>query len=793
MDSLLQDFRYALRTLRRAPGYTIVVVLTLALGIGANSTIFAVVHAALLRPLPYPDPDRIVSISTVTVFGDTKLADEPSIARWADEARSFEVIAAYWSGEANLTGGAGPEHVRGASVTEGFFRVMGVTPALGRAFSEEELRYEGAPVVILGQGLWRRAFGGAADVIGRTVRLDGVDHTVIGVMPAGFAFPDSAEYWRPMRLQSTVADGSADFSYAIGRLRPGVPLEEARAELEAIRRRAEDLPERFRELGVAVVTLHERLHGDLRPGLLVLLGAVGCVLLIACANVANLLLARATTRRRELAVRSALGATRARLARQLLVECTLLALLGGAAGLLIPAWGLDVLERLAPAALARIPEIRLDAAVLGFTFVVSIATGLVFGLAPAFTASRTPVQYALKEATPTTAGWRGRSRQALVAAELALAVLLLLGAGLFLRSFHAFRAADPGFDPEGVVTARYWLPFATYPDEASQRAFRQAVLERLRAIPGVEAATITRAGPLGGFHATQQFIPPGGDPESAPTVAYVHVGTDYFRTFGIALRAGREFGEQDRPGAPSVAVVSESMARLAFPDGPAVGQTLVFAGNAYTVVGVAAEVRQRPSIVETWPMVYFPAEQQGGIAAYGVIAVRSRMDAAALTAAIRAVVRDVEPELALYGVTTMERTLEASWAPRRFQALLLGAFAALALVLAASGLYALIAYLAAQRTREIGVRIALGATRAHVLRLVLGDGALPVVVGTTLGVAGALALGRVLESQLFGVTPVDPVTYLAAPLVLAAVALLAGWLPARRALRTDPVRALRVE
>ncbi|HEY8380120.1 MAG TPA: ABC transporter permease, partial [Nannocystis sp.] len=528
MDSLLQDLRYAVRTLLKSPGFAAAAVLTLALGIGANSTIFAVVHAALLRPLPYPDPDRIVSISTLTVFGDTKLADEPSIARWADEARSFEVIAAYWSGEANLTGGAGPEHVRGASVTEGFFRVMGVTPALGRAFSEEELRYEGAPVVILGQGLWRRAFGGAADVIGRTVRLDGVDHTVIGVMPAGFAFPDSAEYWRPMRLQSTVADGSADFSYAIGRLRPGVPLEEARAELEAIRRRAEDLPERFRELGVAVVTLHERLHGDLRPGLLVLLGAVGCVLLIACANVANLLLARATTRRRELAVRSALGATRARLARQLLVECTLLALLGGAAGLLIPAWGLDVLERLAPAALARIPEIRLDAAVLGFTFVVSIATGLVFGLAPAFTASRTPVQYALKEATPTTAGWRGRSRQALVAAELALAVLLLLGAGLFLRSFHAFRAADPGFDPEGVVTARYWLPFASYPDESSQRAFRQAVLERLRAIPGVEAATITRAGPLGGFHATQQFIPPGGDPESAPTVAYVHVGTDYF-------------------------------------------------------------------------------------------------------------------------------------------------------------------------------------------------------------------------------------------------------------------------
>lgn len=794
MDGLINEIRYALRTLRASPGFTLGVVLTLALGIGANSTIFAVVHAALLRPLAYPEPDRIVSISTRTVFGDMSVADEPSIARWVEEARGFEAIAAWGRTIANLTGGAAPEHVQGARVTEGFFRAIGVTPSLGRMFSEEELREGGASVVILGHGLWRRAFGGATGAVGRTVRLDGVDHTVIGVMPAGFDFPDGAEYWQPTRLTATVSSsGSTYYSYAIGRLRPGVSLDAARAELEAIRRRAEDLPQGFREHGVGVITLHERLHGDLRPGLLILLATVGCVLLIACANVANLLLARATTRRRELAVRSALGASRARLARQLLVECAVLTLLGGAAGLLIPVWGLDVLERLAPAALARVPGIGLDATVFGFTLAASLATGLLFGLAPAVTASRTPVHYALKEGSPTTAGRRGRSRQALVAAELALAVLLLVGAGLFTRSFHAFRAVDPGFDPQGVVTARYWLPWTGYADEASQRAFRQAVLERLRRVPGVEAATITHVGPLGGYPSESQFTPPGGDPETAPTIAFAYVGADYFTTFGIPLRAGRDFGELDRPGTAPVVVVSESMARLAFPDGPAVGETLVLDDGAYTVVGVAAEVRQLPGTVETRPMVYFPAEQQTGIAPFGVIAVRAGIDVGAVTAAILAAVRDVDPELALFDLTTMERALEASWAPRRFQALLLGAFAALALVLAASGLYALIAYLAAQRTREIGVRLALGATRTDVARLVLGDGAIPVVIGAVLGLVGAFALARVVEGQLFGVTAADPLTYLAAPLVLAIVALLAGWMPTRRALRVDPVETLRVE
>lgn len=682
MTNLLQDLRYALRTLRNAPGFTLAVVLMLALGIGANSALFSLVNAVLLRPLPYPESERIVSITSTHRDDDMQVADGPSIALWAEGTRSLEALAAYEPSGANFSGGGEPERLRGAAVTPDFFRVMGVGPGHGRGFLDQEGHAGGERVLILGDGLWRRAFDADPAILGRVVQLDGRPHTVVGVMPPGFDFPDRAEYWLPLELPISADNSFYYYFFALGRLRPGITPELARAELVELRRTAgEALPASLQEpeVGARVVTLRERRHGDLRPALLVLLGSVGCVLLIACANVANLLLARATSRRRELAVRAALGASGGRLLRQVLTESLILSLAGGLLGLLIPLYALDLFVALGPAELARVPGITVDHTVLGFTLAASLLTGLLFGLAPAFTAARTNLQEALKVGLPGAAGGRARTRQVLVVAQLALALVLLIGAGLFTRSFLSYRGVDPGFRAEGVLTAQVSLPSARYPDDASRRTFHQTVLEGMHALPGVEAATVTGVLPLGGYNMTTRFTPPGADTTASRTIAMSRVGAGYFATFGIPLLAGREFDDRDQPGTPPVVILGESMARLAFPDrataAEVVGEVWEWRGTVYTVAGVAGEARQRAGVVQPFP-VFFTPFSQAEAGTYAVLALRTRLDPRSLAPALAQVVRSADPEQPIYRVTTMEQELAREIAPRRFSATLLGSFAA---------------------------------------------------------------------------------------------------------------------
>jgi len=795
MHTLWQDLTYSLRTLRRAPGFTIAVVLILALGIGANSALFSLVNAVLLRPLSYPAAERIVSISSTSSGDDMQVVDVPSIELWAEESRSLEAVAAYQPSGANFSGGGEPERLQGASVTPAFFQVMGVHPVHGRGILEGEGQEIDEKTVILGDALWRRSFGADPEILGRVVHFDGHPVTVVGVMPEGFGFPNDAEFWLPLELPSS-ADGSFYYFFALGRLGPGVTSEVAQTELVDLRHAAGDaFPARLQvpEVGARVISLHERQHGDLRPALLVLLASVGCVLLIACANVANLLMARATGRRREFAIRAALGASRSRLARQLLTENLVLALAGGLLGLLIPVYALDLFVALGPAALARVPGIAIDRTVLGFTLAASVLTGLLFGLAPALTAIRTNLQTTLKSGLPGAAGSRARSRQVLVAAQLALALVLLIGAGLFARSFLSYRSIDPGFNAGGVLTAQVSLPFTRYDDDASRSAFHQSVLEGMKRLPGVEAATITGILPLGGFNMTSRYTPPGADTTASRTIATSQVGAGHFATFGIPLLAGREFDEHDQIDKRPVVILSESMARLIFPDHTSpeevIGEVWEWRETTYTVAGVVGVVRQRAGTVEPLPIFFTPVPH----GTYAVLALRTRLDPQTLAPALREVVRTVDPEQPIYRVRTMEEELAREIAPRRFSAALLGSFAALALLLAGTGLYALIAYLVAQRTRELGIRIALGAGRGAVLRLVLREGLILVLAGVAFGLAGAFALTRVVASQLFGVTTTDPATFVVVPLALVVVALLASWLPARRAARVDPMVALRAE
>lgn len=793
MEALLQDVSYTARSLRKSPGFALVVVLTLALGIGANAAIFSVIDAVLLRPLPYPNAERIVSISSTSPGGDMKVADAPSIGLWAERARSFEAFAAYGRAGANFSGAAAPERLSGARVTADFFRVLDARPELGRTFGPDEAAESAEQVVILGDAVWRRAFGADPGVLGRTVRLDGESVTVVGVMPAGFDFPVGAEYWRPLALPA--ADGPGFFYFAaLARLHPGVPATAAQTELTELRRNAGDvLPASLHSpsVGVRVITLHERLHGELRPALLVLLAGVGCVLFIACANVANLHLARGTRRRREFAVRVALGASRGRIVRQLLIESLLLALAGAALGLLIPLYGLDLFVRLGPEALTQAPEIVVDRRVLTFSLVAALLTAVAFGLVPSLAASRAMPHDALRDGNSATGGRRARSRRLLVSAQLALALVLMTGAILFARSFAAFRSVDPGFHASGVLTAHVALPRAQYPGAETWSAFHRELLEQIRALPGVEAATISDVVPLSGFRMTLPFAPAGGAGDEH-TIASAAVGAGYFATFGIPLLAGREFLDHDQPGTPPVAVLSESLARLAFPDRPAVGEVFEFGGETYMVVGVVGNARQLPDATAPLPIAY-TSFTQAGASPFATLALRARSDPHLLVRSLERAVHTIDPEQPIYRIRMLEEELDRAIAPRRFQALLLGSFAALALGLAGSGLYALVAYLVSQRTRELGVRMALGAGQGRVLRLVLRDVMLLSAGGIAIGLVTAFGLARATASLLYGVSPYDPLTFAGAALGLAAVAALASWIPARRATRMDPMAALRAE
>ncbi|HEX7184798.1 MAG TPA: ABC transporter permease [Thermoanaerobaculia bacterium] len=864
MDKLLFDLRSAARALAARPAFTVVAALALALGIGANTAIFSVVHAVLLRPLPYRDAERLAWITAKVPELDMEMVAGADYLEWRDASRTLASIAAYDdSARFTLKSAEQPERIDGAQVSASFLPTLGVEPAQGRGFLPEEEKLNAGRPAVLSHRLWERLFGADTPLQGQTVRLDDDVYTVVGVLPRGFLFPRNAEVdlLVPLVFDEAVERGRRRMMLVqtIGRLKPGVSLAQAYAELKTIRDRSVAAaneaderaggsapegpapggpppgpggpggpggrriqiavdgpggppgggprggpggpgggPPRLPEPILQVTTLREHLVGDVRPALLMMLGAVGLVLLIACANVANLLLARATARRQEIAIRATLGAGRWRIARLLLTESGLLGLLGGACGLVLAFWMVPPLVARMPADLAsglfRQTEIQIDAVVLAFTLLLSLATSLLFGLAPAFSAARFNLTEPLKE------GARGGShaaRRLLVAAEVALAVVLLVGAGLLLRSFLRLQAVDTGFDPEGVLTLTLELDEARYGSPAAAAGFFQELERRVRALPGVESVSFSDSLPLGGFRMILRGLQVEGqeplDPAEQPPVGIASVGPGHFRTLGIRLLRGRPFQESDNDGALPVAIVSESMARKFWGDQDPVGKRFQMGRreNGWTtVVGVAGEVKYN-GLEEDSSMVqlYRPLLQQAR--PFGILSVRAAGDPAALTSAVRREILALDRNVPVSNVVTMEEVLARSVADRRFSLTLLGLFAILALLLAAIGLYGVLAYAVTERTHEIGIRMALGAERRRVLALILRQGLTMAAIGIAVGLPVSLAVGRLLRSSLYGVTALDPLTLGTIPLVLLGVALLSSLLPAWRATQVSPMVALR--
>src|SRR6266480_6232691 len=791
---MLQDLRYALRQLVRSPGFTIVAVLTLALGAGTNSLLFSVIHAVLLQPLPYPDPDRIVSIGLVP-RGKTIGQLDAQVTHWAyfewrDDSRSLAKLTAYREARGMVGGALAPEYVRGAEVTAAFFSLFGVQPVLGRTFTAEEQEPTGPPVVLLSHGFWQERFGADPGIVGRSLVMDGAPVTIVGVLPASFAFPTGVRFWKPLELPTGGQTTSGVkttwitwYVHVVGRLASGVSISQARSELTGLLSRSSMLPPFLHDAGVDLVSLHERLYGSTRPLLLILLGVVGFLLLIACANVASLLVARAATRVREFAVRAALGAGRMRLARQLLAESLLLAMLGAAAGLLVPVAGLRVFMHVAPLGTGSSVDVHLDAVVLAFTAALALLTGVAFGVAPALTATRADLLEGLKSGGPTgTSAPRGRMRQGLVVVELGAALLLLTGAGLLARSLLNLLSVDPGFRAEHLLVA--------YPQGRGRITLNSELLDRLSARPGVAAVALAGAPPLGAPMGSIGPIRVDGAPAESSGVSYNVVSADYFKTVGATLIGGRSFTPADGPGAQPVVIVNQSFARRFVRGGDPVGHYLQIPGRR-TIVGEVHDIRQQAQDIPAEPEMFLPAAQVAAPVRAAVI--RTVGDPTALVASVRNTMQEVDPEQAAPRVYTLESELARHTAPRRVNAILLGIFAGVALLLAAVGLAGVMAGLVVQRTHEVGVRVALGAERTDVLRLIVGEAARLVAVGGVIGIVAALALTRLLRSLLFGVQPTDLATFLIAPLVLGIVALLATALPARRATRVVPRVALRYE
>ena len=807
-----QDARYAARVLLKNPGFTLVAVLALALGIGANSAIFSVVNAVLLRPLPYAEPERLVTVwEDDTKGGFPK--DTPAAANyidWRDQNQVFEGMAAIADQSYNLTGAGEPERLDGRSVSASLFPLLGVEPQLGRAFLPQEDAPGANRVVVLSHGLWQRRFGGDPSILGRPVNLNGANHEVVGVMPQHFQFPDPKDQlWTPIAFtQQEAANRGRHYLQVVARLKPNVTVEQAQAEMTTIAARLQQQhPEQNRDLGATVVPLHEHLVGNIRPALLVLLGAVGFVLLVACANVANLLLARAAVRQKEIAVRVALGASRLRLVRQFLTESVLLAACGGAVGLLLAVWGTGLLKTFIPENVSQVRSITIDGRVLGFTLLVSLLTGLVFGLAPAAQASRFDLNETLKEGGRDSAqGSRGnRVRGLLVIAEVAVSLVLLIGAGLLINSFVRLRGVDPGFTSDNLLTMSIVLPREKYPDYQRRAAFYDEMVSRVEALPGVKSAAVTNWIPLV-LQGDSITFGVEGRPDPAPSqgkrpaVVTRAVHPHYFRTMGIRLLQGRALDERDRADTPNVAVISETMARKHFAGEDPVGRRITpgaadstNADDWITVVGVAQDVRQVELGAEPKPQMYVPYAQGWSAFAPRYLIVSTNVEPLSLASAVRGAVWSIDRDQPVADVRTMREVLSASLARQRFSTLLLGVFAAVALLLASVGIYGVMSYSVAQRTHEIGIRMALGAQRGDVLRLAVGQGMKLILVGIGLGLVAAFALTRVMESLLFGVSATDPVTFAAISLVLVFAGLLASYVPARRATKVDPMIALRYE
>jgi putative ABC transport system permease protein len=807
---MLADLRYGTRMLMKQPGFTLVAVITLVLGIGANTAIFSVVNAVLLRPLPYRNAGRIVAIQEINKQGKRGQITPANFVDWRNQNTVFENLAAIFTRNANLAVADEAERINLAMTSANFFDVFGAQPVHGRLFNPEDEQAGHPVIVVISHGLWQRRFGGETDIVGKAITLDGKSYTVAGIAPVGFQYPDKTDAWvPPFKLVPTISETmnverarGFGFLSAVALLKPGVSIEQAKAEMETITARLrEQYPESNNNRFDRVVSLHTHLVGDTGTILWLLLGAVGLVLLIACANVANLMLVRATSRQKEIAIRTALGATRIRIVRQLLTESLLLAVIGGAFGLLLALWGVDLLTRLLPRDFPRLADINLDFAVLGFTILVSVITGIVFGFAPAWQVSRSDVHESLKEnARGTIGGARNRLRSLFVVAEVALSLVLLIGAGLLFRSFLRLQAVNTGFNPQQVLTIRLNPSGTNYREDPQYIAYYKQVEERIRAIPGVDTVGAINTLPLD-KGPTFGFRVEGREPlpiDKWPTANYRNVSPDYFRALTIPIVQGRAFEERDNLSAPLVVLINQAAADSYFAGENAVGKRINFGGVDnnkqpiwFEIVGVAANIRSLELQEAPTPEVY-TAEFQDAFSTMSFV-IRTSIEPESIAASVRQAVQDVDRAQPISDVRTMENVVSEAVTQPRFNLILLGIFGAIALLLSASGIYGVMAYSVSQRTHEIGIRMALGAQAGNVLKMVMTQGLRLSVVGIGIGLLASLLLTRYLASLLFGVGTTDMLTFLVVAVFLTGVALVACFVPARRASKTDPMEALRYE
>jgi putative ABC transport system permease protein len=802
MVTLVQDARYALRTLRRRPAYALVSAITLALGIGATAAIFGVIDGMLFRPLRYPAPDQIVVVTMTRGTSLREPAAYPDYIDWREQARSFQSLAVVRWQSMNLTGREAPERLSGSFTSASLFTLLGAEPLAGRLFLPDETEIGTArPVAVVSEGLWRRQFGADASTIGRTVVLNGQPFTVVGILPATFNFFAGTDVWVPITYYPNAAGLTRkDHSMTvIGRLAPGVTVEAARAEMSAIGGRlAEQYPAENGGAGAHVESLHTMLVGDVRAPLYIVLGAVALLLVIACANVANLQLSHAVARRREMTVRSALGAARGRLARQLLTESVILAAIGGVLGVAVAYGGVTVLVKIIPIDLTFFSPISVDARVMAFAALVSIATGLVFGLAPALHASRANLKDALSTRTGGLAARVGRIelRGAFVVAQIALSVVLLVGAGLLARTLMMLQRVDLGFDASNLLTMEFRLPATKYSEPQQISRFLTRAIAEIRGVPGVVNAALVRAVPLSGNSEGRAYAVAGApEPETgrAPVLQLNTVSPDYFRTIRLPLIAGRDVAEHDDADAPPVVIVNETLARREWPNASPLGRRIRFIDSErwLTVIGVARDAKHFGPADEPRPQAYIPYLQAPQI--FTSVVVRARRDPMALGPLVREAIWRVDRDQPVWKLRTLESLVNSALGSKRVLLGLVGAFATVAVVLAGVGIYGVMSFAVTQRTHEVGVRMALGARGSEVLRLIVGQGLRLTVIALVIGLVASLGATRVLASQLFGVSPSDPVTFAVVPVLLAAVAALACYLPARRASRLDPLVALRQE
>ncbi len=804
MNRFFQDLRYAVRMLLKSPGFTAIAVFTLALGIGANTAIFSFVNSLLLQSLPYPEPDKLVRLYETIPDRDAWTVPIAPVAyiEWQKQATLFESLGAVNNGDRNATFESQPERIQGAQISPSILTMLRIQPVLGRPFLVEEENWGQHRVVLVSHRLWHNQFGGQTNILGRPLTLDGESHTIIGVMPPNIRFPSAkVDIWTPFSLRPEQKNNRHGHFFSVfGRMKPNVTIQQVQTEMDLIAKRMAETSEENKGWGAAVISWHKDAVGELRPTLLVLMGTVGAVLLIACANIANLLLARSSARHKEFAIRAALGAGRGHIIRQLLTESVVLSLMGGALGLLLGAWGVQLLQSLAPESIPHLPrDVHLDGAALAFAFAISVGTGLVFGLAPAFGVARTILAESLKDGGrgSSLGGQHHRFRSGLVVAQIGLSFILLLGAGLLIRSFDRLLAVDLGFQTDRLVTLEMALPNAKYPDLANRSALLDSLLPSLRALPGVESVAVTYGLPLGSTRSqiSSEIVgQPSPGPKDPNSAGYCQVSPGYFRTLRIPILEGRDFTDQDRTNTTPVIIVDEAFVSTFKLGTNALGKKVNVGDGGpeqAEIIGIVKTVRNRGHSRSPIGEMFLPLSQRS----WGFLAIAARTTRAPqdFAASVRSELRRIDPDQPVQNIRTMEELVDISVANRKISMRLMTAFSIVALVMASVGLYGVLAYTVAQRTRDIGSRMALGAPQSHILGMHLRDGLKLAGIGLAVGIVGALFVTRLMTAMLFGVSAMDPVTYGTIALLLGLVALFACYIPAQRATRVDPMTALRYD